>query len=97
MSRQNIIRIFLLQGLKIGFWGTLTGSFIGFIIGMIQKTYKVISLQGDIYFLDSIPIRFEIWHFAVVISTAMILSFLATLIPSYIASKIQPVKALRFK
>jgi len=72
-------------------------NIIKIIAGLIQKSYKIVSLEGEMYFLDALPIKFELWHFAIVISTALLLSFFATLIPSFIAAKIQPVKALRFK
>ena len=97
MSKSNIIRIFIIQGITIGVAGTLIGCGIGFAAGWIQQTYKIFSLQGEVYFLDSLPVRFEFWHFAVVIGSSFLLSFLATLVPSFIASRIQPIRAIRFK
>ncbi|MFC2130038.1 FtsX-like permease family protein [Bacteroidota bacterium] len=97
MSRKNIIRIFIIQGITIGTVGTLIGCGIGLALGLIQQTYNIFTLQGDVYFLDSLPIKFSPWHFIAVISAALILSFLATLIPSLIASKIKPIRAIRFK
>jgi len=97
MTRINIIKIFIIQGLSIGITGTLIGCSIGLAFGLLQKHFGLISLEGDIYFLDKLPIHFELWHFAVVILTATTLSFLATLIPSIIASSIKPIRAIRFK
>lgn len=97
MSKKNIIKIFILQGVSIGIVGTLIGCAMGLAFGLVQQQFGIISLEGEIYFLDKLPVHFEAWHFAVVILTATLLSFLATLIPSFIASSIKPIKALRFK
>ncbi len=97
MSKTNIIKIFIIQGLSIGIIGTIIGCSIGLLFGLIQQHYGIISLEGEIYFLDKLPVKFEVWHFAVVCTTAIVLSFLATLIPSFIASSIKPIRAIRFK
>lgn len=97
MPRINIVKIFIIQGLSIGIIGTFIGSLIGLIFGLLQQQFGLISLEGDIYFLDKLPIHFELWHFVVVILTATTLSFFATLVPSIIASSIKPIRAIRFK
>jgi len=97
MNKRNIIKIFVLQGVGIGITGTLIGCAIGFAFGLLQQSLGIISLQGDVYFLDKLPVKFEWWHFAIVTSAATILSFFATLIPSFTAASIKPINALRFK
>jgi lipoprotein-releasing system permease protein len=97
MPRNNIIRIFIIQGLSIGLVGTLLGCGIGLTVGLIQQHYQIFKLHGEIYFLDTLPVRFEAWHFITVISVSLVLSFLATLIPAFIAARIQPIRAIRFK
>jgi lipoprotein-releasing system permease protein len=97
MERNGILSIFVVQGTLIGLTGTLLGSGLGFILCWLQQTFSIIRLNGDIYFLDTLPIRLEFWHYAVVIGMSVALSFLATLIPSAIAVKVSPVRAIRFK
>lgn len=97
MSRTGIARIFLSQGLTFGAVGTLSGCVLGFAACWLQSTYKIISLKGEIYFLDAVPIEFAAWHYIVVIGVCLFFCFLATLIPSFIASRIQPLRALRFR
>lgn len=97
MKQQDIIRVFIIQGIIIGLVGTILGCGIGFVVGLIQQNFKIFRLEGDVYFLDALPFKFYSWHFIVVISTSLILSFLATLVPSFIASKIEPIRAIRFK
>ncbi len=96
MRRRSIRRIFLLQGLGLGIVGTLSGCLLGFAICWIQAEYKIIALQGEIYFLDAVPIKFVAWHYAIVMGVCLSLCILATLFPAWIASRIDPVKALRF-
>ncbi len=97
MNNRNILSIFIYQGISIGTLGTLTGSAIGFLVCYIQQKFGIIKLEGDIYFLDTLPIEFSVWHFVIVISVSIALAFLATLIPSFIAVRISPLRAIRFK
>lgn len=97
MKRSGILRIFLSQGILLGAVGTSSGCLLGFAVCWLQSTYKIISLKGEIYFLDAVPIEFSVWHYALVVSVSMFFCVLATLIPSLIASRIQPLRALRFR
>lgn len=97
MKRSGILRIFLSQGLTFGAVGTLSGCLLGFLACWLQATYKIISLKGEIYFLDAVPIEFALWHYLVVIGVSMFFCFLATLIPSSIASRIRLLRALQFR
>lgn len=97
MKRSGILRIFLSQGLTFGAVGTLSGCLLGFLACWLQATYKIISLKGEIYFLDAVPIEFALWHYLVVIGVSMFFCFLATLIPSFIASRIRLLRALQFR
>ncbi len=97
MRRSGILRIFLSQGLILGAIGTVSGCLLGFAVCWLQSTYKIISLKGEIYFLDAVPIEFSLWHYVLVIGVSMFFCFLATLIPSLIASRIRPLRALQFR
>ncbi len=97
MQRNDVIKSFVFQGLVLGFLGTLIGCGIGLILGLVQQHYQVFKLDGNIYFIDALPINFKIWHFVLVIFGSVIFSLIATLIPSFIAAKIEPIKAIRFK
>ncbi len=96
-SRADIIKMFSIRGTAIGFFGALSGSAFAFILGAAQSAYKIIKLQGDVYFLDALPVKLEFWTFAISVLAAAFLGFIASLVPAYVASKISPAKALRFK
>ncbi len=96
ISRRSLLLIFVFQGVSIGAVGTVIGCTIAFIFGIIQQNYGLITLPGDVYFLDTLPVEFRFWHYAVVMGVSLLMSFVSTLIPSYIATRINPIKAIRF-
>ncbi len=97
MDNKSILSIFIVQGTLIGLAGTLIGSAIGLTFCLIQQTFGIIRLNGEIYFLDVLPVQIQFWHYAIVIGMSLALSFLATIVPSFIALKVTPVKAIRYK
>jgi lipoprotein-releasing system permease protein len=96
INRRSLLLIFVSQGVSVGAIGTFLGCLIALIFGLLQQSYGIITLPGDVYFLDTLPVEIRFWHYAVVISVSIFLSFISTLIPSYIATKINPIKAIRF-
>lgn len=97
INSKEITQIFIFQGTFLGFLGTIIGCSIALILCVMQKSFGIISLPGDIYFLDKLPISISLWHYIIVVSASVFISFLATLIPSKIATKITPIRAIRFK
>ena len=97
MKKSGIISIFVFQGTTIGLIGTLTGCSLGFFLCWLQLHFSIIKLDGSVYFLDTLPIKLSLWHYEIVISISILLSVLATFIPSFIASKISPIRAIRFR
>ncbi|MGB4852436.1 MAG: lipoprotein-releasing system transmembrane subunit LolC, partial [Ignavibacteria bacterium] len=57
--------------------------------------YKLFSLP-EIYYLKSVPIQIQPEYVILISLITLILTFIATLIPSYLASRLDPVKSLRF-
>ena len=95
-SRQ-IMNIFIYEGLVAGGIGTVFGLILGYAICLIQLETKFIALPGDVYIINAIPIEFN-WIDGVAITLAsLLISYLATLYPSYKASKLDPVEAIRYE
>ncbi|CUS89285.1 FtsX-like permease family protein [Candidatus Kryptobacter tengchongensis] len=96
VNSKGIMKIFVYQGMFIGIVGTTLGNILAYILCSIQLKYKPLSLPEDIYFMNSVPILLQFETFTIVSIASLILCFFATLIPSMIASRIQPVEAIRF-
>jgi lipoprotein-releasing system permease protein len=96
-SSPRIMRIFMLQGLIIGTTGTTLGAVLGLALCWILDRYRLIQIPMDVYNVSYVPFVVEPLNFAVVIVSAVLISFLATLYPSRQASRLDPVQALRFE
>lgn len=97
LKTSNILSIFILQGLTLAFLGSIIGCILAYLFYIIQSNFKIIRLQGDVYFLDFLPVNFEPIHYIIVIIISLTFALLATIIPSIIATKVSPIKAIRFK
>ena len=96
-TARNIMSIFMFQGLLVGFVGTLAGLASGLGICHILAKYKFIKLPADIYYISTLPVRVEKADVLVVSLAAVLISFLATIYPSWQASRLNPVEALRYE
>lgn len=94
-SKTEIMKIFLYDGLLIGITGIVLGNILGLGICFLELKYKFFSLP-EIYYMKSVPILLETDYIIFISVVTLFLTFLATLIPSYLASKMDPVKSLRF-
>ena len=96
-TARSIKTIFVLQGLAIGLMGTGIGCGLGLLVCYLLKTYDIIKLPANIYYLSTIPVEVKGGDFIYIISAATVLTFLATLYPAWRASRLDPVEALRYE
>ncbi|MFA5146187.1 MAG: ABC transporter permease [Candidatus Omnitrophota bacterium] len=96
-TNSDIMAVFALQGGVIGLAGTIAGSVLGVGVSWLLKTYKFITLPKDIYYIDRLPVKLEIHDITVIVLSAMVISLLAAIYPSYKASRLDPVEALRYE
>ena len=94
---RSIMRIFILQGVIIGAVGTTVGASAGYVLAMVLDHYRLIRLDMQIYQVAYVPFTVEPIDFAVVIVSALVICFLATLYPSWQASRLDPAEALRYQ
>ncbi len=96
-TNQGIMMVFMLQGLLIGVIGTALGVAGGYVLGNILNTYEIIKLPADVYYLSKLPVKMKAVDFIVVSVSAVTISFLSTLYPSYNAATLNPVEPLRYE
>jgi lipoprotein-releasing system permease protein len=100
-----IQRVFFMTGAAIGVAGTLAGFLLGLLIttniDRIQKWVEWLTqtqvFPKEFYYLSQLPADVDVSQTAWVVGMALILSFLATLYPSWRAAKLDPVEALRYE
>lgn len=95
-KRSDIIKIFMLQGLTLSLAGILLGNLLAFFLITLQINFNIITLPGEIYFLSRVPLEITPTIFVIVTGVIFLFSLLSSIIPSYIASKINIIKAIRF-
>jgi len=96
-SAGRIMSIFMLQGILVGIVGTLSGLLAGLGVCYFISKYKFITLPSDVYFISTLSVRVELGDVLIVSLSAVILSFLATFYPSWRASKLNSVEAIRYE
>ncbi len=102
-SRGTIMRVFFIVGASIGVVGTLSGTILGLLFARNIETLRraLETLTGtdlfaaEIYFLSQLPAEVDSGEVVMVVCMALGLSVLATLYPSWRASRLDPVEALR--
>jgi lipoprotein-releasing system permease protein len=96
-SAGSIRRIFMLQGLIIGLVGTGMGALGGCTLIYVLDRYRLIHVPIDVYQISYVPFTLLPLDFVVVIVSAMVICFVATIYPSRQASKLDPAQALRYQ
>jgi len=92
----SIKKIFIFNGMIIGFVGTTLGVCLGFIMCELLEKYKFIELPGDVYYISTLPVRLNPMDVLIIAAAALIICFVATLYPARQASKLNPVEAIRY-
>ncbi|OPX20290.1 MAG: ABC transporter permease [Desulfobacca sp. 4484_104] len=96
-TRQSIMRIFMLEGMIIGVVGTVLGLTLGFGLCALLRRYEFIKLPSDVYYISTLPVKLQGWDIAWITGAALLISFIATLYPSWQASRLDPVEAIRYE
>jgi len=104
-TKGAMMRVFLITGASIGVVGTLAGLLLGVLVcWRIDSIRKFVAwltrselFPQDIYYLAKLPADMDLRETTGIVIMALILSVLATLYPSWRASRLDPVEALRYE
>ncbi|MFQ5465652.1 MAG: lipoprotein-releasing ABC transporter permease subunit [Thermodesulfobacteriota bacterium] len=101
----SIMKIFMVEGLVIGTAGTALGTIVGLaaalniepMVGFVEDLFNFKVLPPSVYYIDKLPSRVEPTTVVLVVLLSITISFLATLYPSWQASRFDPVEGLRYE
>jgi len=97
VRRQQIRRVFMLQGLLVSVIGTALGLALGYGLAWAGGHFHFIHMSAEVYSLDTLPFAPRLVDGIVVAAVALAVSLLATIYPSRAAANIHPAEALRYE
>ncbi|HEM46998.1 MAG TPA: ABC transporter permease [Alphaproteobacteria bacterium] len=95
LRANDITAIFVLMGVAIGLVGTVLGLGAGLGLAWLLDTYEFITLPGDVYFIDRLPVDINPVDVGIIAVASLLISLLATIYPSRQAAGYTPVEAIR--
>jgi lipoprotein-releasing system permease protein len=104
-SPSSILQVFMVQGALIGIIGTAIGVICGTVLALnidvvvpaLERLLSVQFLSKDVYYISDLPSDLQWADVIVICSVSLVISFLATLYPSWRASRVNPAEALRYE
>lgn len=96
MRNRGIREIFLYNAAYIIGSGMLWGNAIGLALCLLQKKFGIITLPQESYYVPVVPVNLDLLNILLLNLFSFILCLLMLIIPSYVITKVSPVKAIRF-
>jgi lipoprotein-releasing system permease protein len=93
----SIRKIFIFQGVRIVFRGLIMGNLLAIAIIVLQKTFHVFTLPPETYNLHEVPMSVEWAYFLLLNAGTLLICSLSLVLPSYLITRISPIKSIRFE
>jgi lipoprotein-releasing system permease protein len=97
ISNWNIRKIFIYNSLYILTNGLFWANLVVVLFTFLQKRFHLISLDETIYFMNSVPIKFDIFSMFLINLGTIIICYIVLIVPTILISKISPSKSIRFE
>jgi lipoprotein-releasing system permease protein len=96
-KRRQVRQIFIFQGVLIGVIGTVLGLIVGYAVAIAGAKYHFVALNPEVYSINYVPFAPRAADGLLVAAVALLISFVATLYPSWSAARVLPAEALRYE
>ena len=98
MKTKHVVRTFLIVAGRTLLRGLLIGNAIGLGLGWLQQKFHLIKLNPDTYYVNYVPIKFQVWEVLLLNLGVFMACMLVLVVPAWVISrKITPVKAVQFE
>ncbi len=105
VSSKSVAKIFFLVGFSIGFFATLTGVLLGVVFSyniekirsLLSNLFNISLFPEEIYFLSKMPSEIDLNSILIITLCSIAITILVSIFPSYTASKLDPIKALKYE
>lgn len=90
-------RLFLYIAIGLIGRGMIAGNILALLLAGIQYYFRIIKLDATTYYMDTVPIYFDLFYMLLLNAGVLIVSVLMLIIPTMLISRIRPIKAIRFE
>ncbi|MCL2219953.1 MAG: ABC transporter permease [Chitinispirillia bacterium] len=96
-TSKSIMRVFMLNGIVVGFFGSTIGVALGAALGYIQQRWQLIPIPGELYFVNKLPLVVSTFDVIAVYVAANIICWVATIYPAKQAASLLPAESIRYE